>query len=193
MGSRSILWFALILAIVLGALWQFVPLKDAKERMEVLPLRGIGYQGKDVPLDGLETAIFKNVNVLKRSYTVGNKEYFVTILDGTKDRHLVHDPYYCFTGTGWKVSSEKQLPTERGSADALQLTKGENYKEALFWFSDGNSHYAKPLFYWMQTAYRRLTLGASGPEPILIIVQAEKNERIDWETFKRDFSALFSL
>ena len=35
--NRALLWIILAIAIVLGILWQFYPLPDAKDRMDSLP------------------------------------------------------------------------------------------------------------------------------------------------------------
>ncbi len=187
------LWLGLASAIILSILWQFKPLPDALHRMETLPLIGIGYKGSDLPLKPSEKKIFEGVNVLKRVYTIGNKPFFITVLDGTHNRHVVHDPYYCLKGSGWSLLNEKTVPAPKGKASLLIVRKGDKEKEALFWFSDGNKQFNSPLTYWLTATLRRITLGLSGPEPVLIVVQPMQEEPVDWEHFQKQMGPLFNL
>lgn len=191
--SQFWLWAGLISAILLGLLWQYAPLADASSRIKELPLSGIGYRGKDVPLEPFEQEFFKDVTVLKRVYEVNGKYFFITVLDGTDNRHVVHDPYYCFRGGGWDIVREKPFPIPGGTASKLLIEKDGEQREALFWFSDGKERYSSPLKYWLQTSLRRLTLGLSGGEPLLIVVQPLTNEPVDWNAFKQHFSRLFEV
>jgi hypothetical protein len=191
--KQNLLWAALALAIVLGIAWQFYPLADAKERILALPLNGEGFSGQDVPLSEFEKTFFTKVNVLKRVYKIGERYFFVTALDGTRNRHVVHDPYYCFKGSGWEILSDKSFPIPGGTASLLEITKGEDKRQALFWFSDGTSHYTSPLHYWWEATVRRITLGYSGPEPILILIQPLEGGPVDWNNVVKIFHPLFKL
>jgi len=178
---QKILWIGLILAIALGLLWQFYPLQDAKQTLDRVPLAGPGFVGKDVPLSIFEEQFFKGVNVVKRVYRVDNANYFFTMLDGTHNRHIVHDPYYCFTGSGWDILSAKDIPIEGGTAKELVISKGAHRKSALFWFSNGEESYASTWKFWWQATLRRLSLGKSGPEPLLLMIQPLDNTtEVDW-------------
>lgn len=180
--SQIALWAFLIITILLGFIWQFFPLKDARQRIYALPLNGPGFEGRDLPLSPLEENFFKNVNVLKRLYVVDNQIFFVTALDGTRNRHVVHDPYYCFRGGGWEIVSEKQIPLPRGHGNVVEITKGNEKKTAIYWFSDGKKQFTSPWTYWWEATLRRLTLGHSGPEPLLIMVQPLGDvTEVDWE------------
>ena len=191
--NRALLWIILAIAIVLGILWQFYPLPDAKDRMDSLPLLGQGYVGEVLPLQDWEAAFFKNVGVLKRAYKVKDRSLFLTALDGTRDRHAVHDPLYCFRGAGWEVASQEPTPIPGGTAVLVKLKKGAEREEALYWFGDGTHHYDSPYRYWWQTSLRRLTLGKSGPEPILITIQPLDNKPIDMKTLFETFPDLQKL
>ena len=176
------LWIFLGFVVLLGLIWQLYPLSDARHRMNALPLTGPSFEGRNIPLTPLEENFFKNVNVLKRVYMVDNKLFFVTALDGTLNRHVVHDPYYCFRGGGWEILKEEKLPLPNGNANIVEIAKGNERKTALYWFSDGSSQFTSPWRYWWETTLRRLTLGRSGPEPILIMIQPLGDAaKTDWE------------
>ncbi|TXI37711.1 MAG: exosortase-associated EpsI family protein [Nitrosomonas sp.] len=188
------LWIGLGVAVLMGILWQFIPLQDAKQRINALPLYGSGFIGRDVPLSGWEVDFFKNVNVLKRVYRVGKQNLFITALDGTRNRHVVHDPLYCFRGGGWEVISQQSLPIADGGTIAfVKLKKDKIEQDALYWFSDGKTHYDSPLRYWWQATLRRLTLGASGAEPVLVVVQPLDDVPLNWKKLVQLFPQVLDL
>ncbi len=192
--KQILLWTGLALAVMAGAVWQFFPLKDAQKRIEGLPLYGPGFVGKSIPLSDWEKDFFQKVNILKRVYKVGDQHLFITALDGTNDRHAVHDPLYCFRGSGWDVVKQETLPLKRGGSVAwVTLQKGDEQKDAVYWFSDGNKHYDAPLSYWWQATLRRLTLGMSSPEPVLIVVQPISGTKIDWDKLMLRFPELLTI
>lgn len=191
--GRTWLWILLVAAVVMGAVWQFYPLPDASERLSSLPLLGKGYIGRNLPLTDFERDTFVNVNLLKRLYRVGPQNLFITALDGTRNRHIVHDPFYCFRGGGWELVSQKIVPMPNGQAALLQMKNDDKTQEAMYWFSDGKEQYASPMRYWLQATWRRLTLGRSGPEPVLIVVQPVDNQSFDAQALFKTFPELLKL
>jgi hypothetical protein len=191
--SQTVLWIGLLAALTAGLIWQFVPIPDSKARLAELPLNGIGFQGQNLPLNEFEQQFFKGVGVIKRIYTVDNQPFFVTILDGTNNRHIVHDPYYCLKGSGWSLLDESSIKVEKGKANLVDLEKDGVKREAIYWFSNGKENYTSPLRYWWDTTLRRLTLGSSGPEPVLIMVQPLSKEPVDWDKFQKSFRDLFEI
>ncbi len=188
--SHKLLWIGLVVAIILGATWQFFPLSSAQNRMDLLPLNGVHFRGMNVPLTPFEEQFFKGVNVLKRVYQIDGEQYFVTVLDGTYNRHVVHDPYYCFTGGGWTILSEKPHKLSHGEANLVKLSKDGKISYAIYWFTDGQEQYTSPVHYWWQATLRRLTLGASGSEPVLVIIQPISKETADWKKVLTDFPGI---
>jgi hypothetical protein len=162
--------------------------------MNALPLNGIGFIGQDLPLAPQEETFFKNVNVLKRLYSLKGQIFFVTALDGTHNRHVVHDPYYCFRGGGWEITSEKKFPLPHGNANIVTITKGDARKTALYWFSNGSTEFTSPWKYWWDSTMRRLTLGWWGPEPILVMVQPlGDTEDVKWHYVLQELQPLMRL
>ena len=189
--KHPLLWIGLFVVIVLGMAWQFYPLSDAQKRLDDLPLAGPGFVGMEVPLNDFEKKFFHGVNVIKRVYKINNYYYFVTVLDGTRNRHLVHDPYYCFTGSGWEIAKAEDLTIEGGEAKQIEITKGAQRKSAVFWFADGTENYSSPWKYWAQSTFRRLTLGRSGEEPVLVMIQPLDNTTdVNWN---KTLQSLFPL
>lgn len=193
--QQLFLWVFIGVAIFLGALWQFFPLPDAKNRLEDLPLTGPDFKGYNVPVTPVEKEIFTNVNMIKRIYEIGKQKAFIYVLDGTHNRHAVHDPTYCFRGSGWDIIKQEYYPIKGGTALLFQLGKKDSTekREALLWFSDGKHHDASPFRYWIKTALRRLTLGYSGPEPVLIVIQPINTETLDWNAIFEKFPEILQI
>ena len=190
---RRGLWIILAVAITMGAIWQFYPLPDASKRIASLPLFDKGYVGRNLPLTKDEAELFAQANVMKRLYRVGDQNLFITALDGTRNRHVVHDPYYCFRGGGWQLESQRPIPLPHGEGMFLNLKNGDKSQQALFWFTDGHEQYSSPSHYWLQATLRRLTLGQSGHEPILVVVQPVDAQTLDADALIKQFPALFAL
>src|ERR1700733_12694256 len=161
MRSQRNLWIALIITILLGSLWQFYPLPSAEKRLNHIPYLGQGYISKDLPLSDSEKEMFKNVDVVKRLYEIDGHPFFVTVLDGTHNRHVVHDPSYCFRGSGWIFQKSTVFPLANGDANLVDIKKGDEEKTALYWFSDGKESFTSSLRYWWEATLRRITLGYS--------------------------------
>ncbi len=190
---QKILWVLLVVAVIFGTVWQFYPLHDAQARMLNLPLIGNDFKGKNVPLNDFEKDFFKKINVVKRVYFIDQTWFSVILLDGTHDRHLVHDPAFCFRGSGFTILNQKYFPLKNGQANVATLLKGSERIEALYWYSDGKNEYTSPWKYWWQTTLRRVTLGRSGPEPVLIILQPLGISKPNWENVIKDFQPILEV
>lgn len=191
--SRLLLWIALGVAVVLGLVWQFYPLADAQDRVSQLPRAGYNIIGEDLPIPQDTKDFFGDAYLLRRAYEVNGQRIVLWVIDGTHNRHAVHDPLYCIRGGGWSIDSQTPLPVQGGNADIVRQTKDGRTTESLIWFSDGKTRYSSAPEYWWQTTLRRLSLGHSGSEPVLINVSPYSTNVIDWKRLADEFPALFEL
>jgi hypothetical protein len=192
MPPKKLLWIVLAAAVALCVVWECVPLPDAGRRLDAFPTNSLYAQGQDLPLNPDEQRIFAAARVIKRAYVVGGQQVMVFVVDGSKDRHAVHNPQYCFQGGGWEVSGMQDISIPGGEAKMVRLNKKDKEVDAVYWVSDGRTRHASSSQYLWQTALRRLTFGASGEEPLLVVVQSpEKGFR--WNTFFERFPAIFEL
>lgn len=58
-----------------------------------------------------------------------------------------------------------------GTATELQIHQPDRKTEVLFWYSDGQAQHPSPFTYWIRSTFRRLTMGFSSEEQLLIVVQ----------------------
>ncbi len=179
--KMGLLWGSIVVAVAAGAAWQFYPLADASDRLEALPLRGLMFASENVAVSQVEQNIFTGATVLKRYAQVRGQKVVLTIIDGTGNRHAVHDPLFCFRGAGWEVLDDTQFPIERGEARRVTLAKQGEPAEALYWFTDGRHAFGSAMEYWGRTTWRRLSLGASGNEPVLVMLTPVDAQPIDWQ------------
>jgi hypothetical protein len=170
--SRAALWVGIAVLVAAGILVSVFKLPDAKERLARIPERGPGFASTAVPLTPAEREAYAGATLIHRHYVMAGREFFVTVIDGTHDRHTVHDPRYCFLGNGWRIASERELALPGGTANWMSARLGDRAADAVYWFSDGRRRYSSVVRYWIDTAVRRMTFGRSGPEPVLIFVQS---------------------
>lgn len=190
---RRALWGLLALGLGIAFLGEFIRLPDASPRLDAFPLSGFGFAGRELPLNEHERAIFGRARVVKRLYQVGRQRVVVQIVDATRDRHAVHDPMYCFRGAGWEPAARRDLRIPGGTAQQLTLRRSALQAEAVFWFSNGRTRHDSASRHWRETILRRLSLGRSGPEPVLVILQPLSGESVDWTELFDRFPALFEV
>ncbi|MBX3748947.1 MAG: exosortase-associated EpsI family protein [Opitutaceae bacterium] len=180
--SSRLLWVAIGVALGLAGLWQFFPLADASARLDRLPEKGLFFDSRPMPLSAAEREIFGAARVEKRLLRVRGRAYALTVVDGTRNRHAIHDPAYCFRGAGWEIRAGADIGLPHGETRAVSLRQGAREAEALYWFSDGRQAFASATRYWLLTTLRRLTLGRSGAEPVLVILIPVDERAPDWNT-----------
>jgi len=190
---QHILLAGLILAGLVALAWDAVPLPDAQNRVTRLATAGLGFTSREAPLNEPEKSIYGSAQVVKRIYRVGRENLMAIIIDGARNRHAIHDPVYCFSGAGWVIAGERPLRLPGGAGSILSLHKDGDTREVVFWFSDGRVRHAQPARCWWQMALRRLTFGASGSDPVLVLVQPLNGAGTDWERLPMQLPGLFEF
>ena len=191
--AKRFLWIGLGVSVLLSAVWEWFPLPDAQGRMKAMAKDGVGYSSEDLTLTPTESAGFGGASVLKRLYQIGDQRFVVAVVDGARNRHAVHDPLFCIRGSGWKIVSQSSFPIEGGEALWMRVVRGGQETELLVWFSDGKNRHASPARYWWQTTLRRITLGNSGPEPVLVLIQPAEKGTWNWRKMVNECPALLSF
>ena len=189
----KLLWLAFAILVPLGMIWEIYPLSDASSRLAEFSRNSTGVEFLDMPLSAGEQAIFSGATVVKRLAVVGNNRAVVTVIDGTHDRHAVHDPVFCFRGAGWEVTGQETVPLGKGFARLVHLRQDKDIAESLYWFSDGNEQFDRPLLYWWKTALRRLTFGGSGMEPVLVVLTSTGGTLPNWPELLKAWPGLQKL
>jgi hypothetical protein len=167
------LWIAAFASIGCGVAWGLYPLPGAGERLHAVPLESGRFVGEDVDLTEAELAVLGRVDVTHRLYTIDSeRDVYVTLIDGSRDRHAVHDPRYCFQGAGWKILEDRPLNVPGGQAAWVRAENDGEEAIAVFWFSDGEKRHASLPRYLWSSIVRRVTMGRLGGKPVLVVMQS---------------------
>jgi len=171
----------LLAAAVISLVWNRLPLADGRAFLASIPLDAPGLKGRDLPLTDLERRWLAGASGIKRLYSWEGRSYILAITDGTRNRHAVHDPTYCFRGAGWRVVSRHATRSPRGWIQIVSLSRGDERTEVAFWFDDGVNAFCSPIEFWLRSTSRRLTRGATGPEPLIcLLLPVANHSSPDW-------------
>jgi len=179
--KRKLLWAVLVILVILTFIWPMIPLPNAERRLKNLPTQGNCFRAKTLDLDQADVDFLGKATAIQQLVAVrGGGTMIMTVIDGTNDRHAVHDPSYCFSGAGWKITQKKTVFTSKGEAVLAIMAKGDQTAQAMWFFDDGKRQFASPLDFWLRTSSRRITIGLSGDEPILVMFRSLPGASIDW-------------
>ncbi len=179
-----------VIFLILSSIFQ---LPDASTRLDAFPLRGAAYASRDVPADPAELPVIGQARLVKRLCQTPTQRVLVTIIDGTRNRHAVHDPAYCLRGAGWEITGSRVLPVPGGEAACLSVAREGRITQALYWFTDGQSRHSSLCRHLLQTAARRLTLGCSGPAHLFVLIASPDGQPVDWERLRIEMPELWQL
>jgi len=179
--KRRIVLVAFAIAVVVMVVWPMIPLKTAEDRLKAIPVSGPGFNAREVPLGDADRKLLGEASAVCDLISLNDgSRLMLTVIDGTRNRHAVHDPFYCFAGAGWKIEEKKVVDLQSGEGFFLTISKEGKRAEALCFYDDGTRQYSAPLQYWLRTSWRRVSLGASGAEPVLVMCRTFPGEHADW-------------
>lgn len=178
-GHRSLV-ATLVFCVALACLAEFGRPNSQRDLKREVPAVGLGFRSHPFPLTPEESDRLRHVDVLKRLYQVGNQKFILMVIDGSRHRHAIHDPLYCFSARGWKQHAEHKIQLRHGQARKVVMEKQGRTAEIVYWFSDGQVCHHSIMRYWWQTTLRRVSCGWSGPEPVMVTLQPLGENRLDW-------------
>lgn len=94
---------------------------------------------------------------------------------------------------GWQVRNKTLVPIQGGEALLLQLEKDNMIRETAYWFSNGRQRHTSVMRYWLQATLRRITLGRSDKEPVLIMLQSVEDHALNLSEVLDQFGVLFDI
>jgi hypothetical protein len=182
MNPKRITLFSLCaIALLVALVWPTLPVASEAERLANLPNSGPGFDSEHVPLSAADIKFLNGARADIRQirlHTGGS--LILTVIDGSENRHAVHDPSYCLAGGGWRITDKKRMTTQSGEATWMKMTKDDSTTEAIWFFDDKESQFTSPFTYWARTSARRISLGRSGAEPLLVTLRALPGAPMDW-------------
>jgi hypothetical protein len=184
--KRRILWVALILTALLALAWPLIPVPSAALRLAAIPTSGPDFQSQPLELTADDRAFLGEAQAVQFLISMrGGGRLVLTVIDGSRNRHAVHDPGYCFSGAGRKIQSERTVTVPSGSAAWVSTVKDNEKTETLWFFDDGRHQFTSLFEYWLATSSRRATIGRSGAEPILVTLRSLPDEPVNWDRVRQ--------
>ena len=179
--NRRLLWIVLIVVAVITLVWPLIPVPTAAMRLATIPTSGADFQAMPLDMSEVDKAFLGDAGAVQYLIALrGGGRLVLTVIDGTRNRHAVHDPSYCFSGAGWQVRERHAVKVPSGEGTWVSLAKDNQRAEALWFFDDGHGQFTSPIEYWYKTSARRVTLGASGNEPVLVSLRSLPDQSVDW-------------
>lgn len=170
MKNKNILFAVLIgSAAILSVLWEWQPFASDRSPLDALDGLSSKIPSRPIELTETEQARLKGARAEKRLILIDGQAWVVTLIDGSNNRHSVHDPMYCFVGDGWKVENESDTAIPMGECKQVQLSRKDSKMEVVYWFSNGEKRFNSVIQQWLYSSIRRLSMGAWSQEPILVL------------------------
>ena len=171
-----------------SAFWLGTP--QSTSHLQNLPQQGLLYTSAPLPLSSGESHHLRSVDVVKRRYRVPSATFDLLAIDGSANRHAVHDPTFCHRGDGWEIVSRQSLPLPRGEALWVRYRRGDESTQCVYWFTNAATQTPNTWWFWAAASWRRLTAGRSGCEPVLVVLQPAADVAPDWTLVFRECPAL---
>lgn len=155
-------------------------LSNGQERVQRIPTYGPGFALRPLPAQADDAALFGKAQVHRFTLACRQGNFLLTIIDGTDNRHAIHDPVYCVSGAGWQVTEEQEIKTSHGRVKALRLNKQGRETHLLYFFADGERHWTSPTRTWLGQAARRASLGTTSEAILLVELQPYQKTKPNW-------------
>jgi len=179
--KRRVLWCALTLSLIITLVWPVIPIPSATGRLAAIPTSSPDFLSQPLALSPNDIAFLGQAQSVQYLITMRDGARLVlSVIDGTHNRHAVHDPSYCFAGAGWNVESKQSVTVPSGNATWVSMVKDHQKSEALWFFDDGKHQYTSSIEYWLAASMRRATFGLSGAEPVLVTLRSLPDEPVQW-------------
>ena len=184
--KRPVLWCALICTAIITLGWPLLPVPSAQQRLASIPRASPDFQSSPLELSAADRAFLGKAEAVQSLVAMrGGGRLVLTVIDGSRNRHAVHDPGYCFSGAGRKIQSERTVTVPSGNAAWVATVKGDEKTETLWFFDDGRHQFTSLFEYWLATSSRRATIGRSGAEPILVTLRSLPDEPVNWDRVRQ--------
>jgi hypothetical protein len=180
------IWALCAFFALIALLWPLLPMAEGPDRLAGLPTSGPDFHSKEVALSQADRDFLGAAEATQRLIQLKHSGTLVmTVVDGSHNRHAVHDPTYCLAGAGWEVREKRTVALPAGEATWIAMIKEDEEMEALWFFDDGKEQFTSPASYLIRTSLRRATLGRSGQEPLLVMLKALPGEPVDWDRVRQ--------
>lgn len=135
--------FILLLAAVLLVLWadynqnRTIPGIDLAR----IPITVDGWKAEEMPKSEDDRKRADAGDLVIRRYAIQENHIYLVVIQERGDRHRVHSPLNCYTGSGWNLLEKSEVHHSRGfRVRRLLVNKGDAYRLVYYWFTNGKTH-----------------------------------------------------
>jgi len=134
----------LVLAIGFRTVYSDSSFGGARESRLEMSYQLESWQGRPEPLAQTIDGWSQGENFWSRTYMSSQDQSVVgaLIVSSEGNRHNLHPPEYCFTGSGWSIASTEAITVPFGDNPASPVTRirarrGAKELAGLYWYTDG--------------------------------------------------------
>lgn len=196
MGSANgkfLQWVIVLFVIAATFAFKVNATSQQHSALDDIPVSGYGYDGRALEFSQAERVFLGNAEAIKHEYSQASYRLIVVVVDGSNNRHAVHDPIFCLRGAGYETTGQAAFPIINGHGQLVSLAKGPTKQEVAYWFTNGEQRYTSFSRYLAESALNRLTLGKLGQQPKMVTVYSVGERIPNWSSLLDRFPVLLDI
>lgn len=150
------------------------------------------FANKSIEPSMAEKNFHQSSDLYKKAFHINGQNVLVVIIDGKNDRHAIHDPEFCFKGSGWSISNSRKLPINGGQGNLIRLDKNGITSNCLFWFSDGHNKYSSFSQFVAATTLNKLKIWDTKSNLRAVCIQSFPGQPVDFSRLSKDFDPVLA-
>ena len=192
-NGKFLQWTIVLFVMVATFVFKVNATDQQHSDLNDIPISGYGYDGRALEFSQAERAFLGKAEAIKHEYSQTGYRLVVVVVDGSNNRHAVHDPIFCLRGAGYETTGRQDFPIINGHGQLVSLAKGSIKQKVAYWFSNGEQRYTSFTRYLAESALNRLTLGTLGQQPKMVTVYSVGERIPNWSSLLDRFPVLMDI
>jgi len=192
-NGQFLQWLIILFVVLATFAFKIHATQQQHSSLHDVPVSGYGFDGRALEFSDAELAFLGKAEAIKHEYSQADYRLVVVVVDGSNNRHAVHDPIFCLRGAGYETTSNTEFPIINGHGQLISLANGSARQKVAFWFSNGEQRYTAFSRYLAESAINRLTFGAIGSQPKMITVYSTGGRIPNWSSILDRFPVLMDI
>jgi EpsI family protein len=135
--------FIILLIAILLVLWMDYNQNKTTSGIDLsrIPNTIDGWESIEMPKNGDDQKRADAGDLVIRKYSIKENNIYLVAIQERGDRHRVHSPLNCYTGSGWNLLEKSEILHSHGfHVRRLLVNKGDTYRLVYYWFTNGKNH-----------------------------------------------------
>jgi hypothetical protein len=192
-NGKVLQWLIVLFVVAATFAFKVNATGQSQDALSDIPISGYGFDGRVLAFSEAERTFLGGAEAIKHEYSQANFRLVVVVVDGSNNRHAVHDPMFCLRGAGFEITNQTAFPIINGHGELISLAKGAAKQKVAFWFSNGEQRYTAFSRYLFESAVNRLTLGTIGTQPRMVTVYSVGERIPNWSSVLDRFPVLMDI